>query len=114
MLDRVERWDQELTLDEEQRIAFARALLQKPAWIVQDEAMSELDDENRKLAESIFKRDLAGTALISIGKKSENGGFYDRVLHLQAKPPGLTMPLIFNAAPSELAVIRKGDVAVSA
>jgi len=93
MLEKRNRWDQELTLDEQQRIAFGRALLHKPAWIIQDEAMSEFDDSNRKLAESIMLKDLSETALISVGKKSDHGNFYDRVLHLEAKPPGLTMPL---------------------
>jgi putative ATP-binding cassette transporter len=93
MLDVVGRWDQELTLDEQQRIAYARAILHKPAWIIQDEALSELDDQNRKLAESIFETDLVETALISVGKKSDHGNFYDRVLHLESKSPGLSLPL---------------------
>jgi putative ATP-binding cassette transporter len=99
MLDQEKRWDQELTLDEQQRIAFARALLHKPAWIIQDEAMSELDDDNRKLAESIFKHDLAETALISIGKRSEDGNFYDRIVNLEAVPPPMRLPLRLNGAP---------------
>ncbi|NJM34425.1 MAG: hypothetical protein HC850_06610 [Rhodomicrobium sp.] len=99
MLDKKARWDQELTLDEQQRIAFARALLHKPAWIVQDEAMSELDDDSRKLAESIFKHDLAGTALVSIGKRSDDGNFYERIFNLEARPPAMTLPLRLAAAP---------------
>ncbi len=51
LLDSEDRWDQELTLDEQQRFAFARMILLKPAWVIQDEAMSELDDDNRKLLE---------------------------------------------------------------
>jgi putative ATP-binding cassette transporter len=96
MLDVVGRWDQELTLDEQQRIAFARAILHKPAWIIQDESLSELDDSNRKLAESIFTDDLRGTALISVGK-SDNGDFYDRIFNLQSKSPGLSLPLGLEA-----------------
>jgi vitamin B12/bleomycin/antimicrobial peptide transport system ATP-binding/permease protein len=93
MLDVVGRWDQELTLDEQQRIAFARAILHKPAWIIQDESLSELDDNNRKLAESIFTDDLRSAALISVGKSDNNGTFYNRVFHLQSKSPGLSLPL---------------------
>jgi putative ATP-binding cassette transporter len=99
MLDKKARWDHDLTLDEQQRIAFARALLHKPAWIIQDEAMSELDDDSRKLAESIFKRDLAGTALVSIGKRSDDGNFYDRIFNLEATPPALKLPLRLSPQP---------------
>jgi len=100
-LDGEGRWDQELRLDEQQRIAIARALLHKPDWIVQDEAMSELDAENRQFAESIFRHELAHTALISIGKESENGGFYGRVLKLQLTLPGLALPLSLGAGPTD-------------
>lgn len=93
LLDSGGRWDQELALDEQQRIAFARALLHKPDWIVQDEALSELDDDTRKLIKSVFQQELARTALISIGRKSDNGGFYSRVLDLQLDPPGLVLPM---------------------
>jgi putative ATP-binding cassette transporter len=81
-LDKAVRWDQELTLDEQQRLAIGRAVLHKPDWIIQDEAMSELDEDSRALAKSLFKEELSGTALISLGKHAENGGFYDRVVHL--------------------------------
>jgi putative ATP-binding cassette transporter len=81
-LDKAVRWDQELTLDEQQRLAIGRAVLHKPDWIIQDEAMSELDEDSRALAKSLFKEELSDTALISLGKHAENGGFYDRVIHL--------------------------------
>jgi putative ATP-binding cassette transporter len=99
LLDSANRWDQELALDEQQRIAFARALLHKPDWIIQDEAMSELDDDTRRLVESVFRHELAQTAVIGVGKKSDDGGFYSRTLNLQIQPPGLEMPLPLGAAP---------------
>ena len=33
-LDRTERWDRQLPLDEQQRLAFARLLLHAPRWVV--------------------------------------------------------------------------------
>jgi putative ATP-binding cassette transporter len=93
LLEVHDRWDNELTLDEQQRLAFARALLQRPNWIVQDEAMSELDDDSRKIVESLFFNELKHTGLISIGKKSDNGGFYKRIVELRVSPAGLTLPL---------------------
>jgi putative ATP-binding cassette transporter len=93
LLDRSSSWDQEITLDEQQRIALARVLLHKPDWIVQDEALSELDDDSRRLAESIFHKELADAALISIGRKSGNGHFYHRTLDLRVAPPSLALPM---------------------
>jgi vitamin B12/bleomycin/antimicrobial peptide transport system ATP-binding/permease protein len=98
-LDKSSGWDQEMTLDEQQRIALARMLLQRPDWIIQDEAMSELDDDSRHLAEELFRNELAHTALISIGRKSGNGHFYDRVLELQVAPPGLALPMVLRPQP---------------
>lgn len=93
LLDKSSSWDREITLDEQQRIALARVLLHKPDWIIQDEAMSELDDDSKRLAESIFENELSHAALISIGRKSGNGHTYHRVLELQVAPPGLALPM---------------------
>ncbi len=114
LLDKSNRWDQELTLDEQQRLAFARALLHKPAWIVQDEAMSEFDDDNRTLAELIFATELVDTAVISIGKKSEKHEFYDRVYDLQASPPGITLPLRLAPVRGNAGFNDYGPVTISA
>ena len=91
-LDKIVRWDQELTLDEQQRLAIGRALLHKPDWIVNDEAMSELDDDNRALVKSLFGKELAGTALISIGRHTDDGGFYQRIVHLSVTSRDETVP----------------------
>jgi putative ATP-binding cassette transporter len=92
-LDRNTSQDQEMTIDEQQRIALVRMLLQKPEWIIQDEAVSELDDENRLLAEGLFHEELAHAALISIGRRTGNGEFYHRILELQLAPPGIVLPM---------------------
>lgn len=92
-LDRVARWDKEMPLDEQQRVAYVRLLLHRPLWVIQDDALSELDETNRRLAYSIFKRELAGTALISIGGEKTDGDVYERTLWLRAEQPGLALPL---------------------
>jgi vitamin B12/bleomycin/antimicrobial peptide transport system ATP-binding/permease protein len=38
-LDRIARWDRELTDDEQQCLVFTRLLLRKPRWVVIDEAL---------------------------------------------------------------------------
>lgn len=85
-LDQALRWDQELTVEEQQRLAIGRAVLHKPDWIIQDEAMSELSEDSRVLVKSLFGKELAETGLISIGRQTENGGFYSRILPLRVSP----------------------------
>jgi putative ATP-binding cassette transporter len=92
LLDRVERWDQELSLDEQQRIAFVRVLLHLPLWVVHDEAMSAIDEEGRSAIRSIFSKELAGTAVLGIGR-AEPPDFYGRMCALRRRPGGLSLPL---------------------
>jgi vitamin B12/bleomycin/antimicrobial peptide transport system ATP-binding/permease protein len=49
-LDREERWDQGLSLEERQRLAFARLVLHRPRWVVLDDALGALDEDQRRFA----------------------------------------------------------------
>ncbi len=96
------RWDKELTLDEQWRLVLGRVLLHSPDWVIYDESISELDDENRKIALSIFSGELAKTAVISVGRHAPGHGFYQRTLTLQTRLPGLKLPLRFvNGTPQK-------------
>jgi len=79
-LEREERWDKDLSLDEQQRLAFARLLLHQPSWVLLDDAMGALEDEHRRLMLSIFDHELADAAVISIGRSRAHSGFYTRTL----------------------------------
>jgi vitamin B12/bleomycin/antimicrobial peptide transport system ATP-binding/permease protein len=87
-LDRVERWDRQLSLDEQQRLAFARLLLHQPRWVVLDDAIGALDEKQRRLALSIFERELAGATLIRLGRESAPDGAWNRVLRIVELPGG--------------------------
>jgi putative ATP-binding cassette transporter len=107
------RWDKELTLDERWRLVLCRVLLHSPDWVIYDESIAELDDENRKIALSIFSSELAKTAIVSVGRQAPGNGFYQRTLHLQTRLPGLKLPLHFvNGAPlKEPTATAAGQVA---
>jgi vitamin B12/bleomycin/antimicrobial peptide transport system ATP-binding/permease protein len=90
-LDRVARWETELSSYEQQNRAFARLLLHKPGWIVIDDSIGRLDEDSLNIALDIFRRELAGTALISIGRRHVPDGFYTRVLRLTKDPEGLRL-----------------------
>ena len=67
-LERTERWDRQLPLDEQQRLAFARLLLHAARWVVLDDAISDLDEAHRRLVLSLQDRELVGITLIRLGR----------------------------------------------
>jgi vitamin B12/bleomycin/antimicrobial peptide transport system ATP-binding/permease protein len=87
-LDRTERWDRQLSLDEQQRLAFARLLLHAPRWVVLDDAIGALDEDHRERVLSIFERELAGATLIRFGRDPAPDHFWSRVLHIVERPGG--------------------------
>jgi putative ATP-binding cassette transporter len=87
-LDRTERWDQQLSMDEQQRLAFARLLLHAPRWVVADDAISALRDSHRRRVLSYCDRELVGVALIRIGREPVLDGFWSRTLHTIERPGG--------------------------
>ena len=87
-LDRTERWDRQLPLDEQQRLAFARLLLHAPRWVVLDDAISALGDLHRRLVLSLCDRELLGVTLIRLGRDSVLDGFWNRTLHIIERPGG--------------------------
>ena len=87
------RWDQVLSLGEQQRLAFARLLIQKPRWIFMDEATAALDEENQDAMMQLVLDELPGSALISIGHRPGLEAFHERTLHLQRGPEGAMLAM---------------------
>lgn len=86
MLDMVKNWDHELSADEQQLIPFTRVLLQKPSWLLIDEALESTYPETRLRVLDVLTHDLAGMGVIYIGRSEEHDGFFTRVLHLVREP----------------------------
>ena len=84
MLDTTTRWDRDLSQDEQVSLAFARIVLQKPAWVLVDDTFGSLDDETLERVTSVFAHELANTGLINIGRAAQaRDPFFSRVLHLE-------------------------------
>jgi putative ATP-binding cassette transporter len=90
-LDREERWDQILSLGQQQRIAFARLVLHRPRWVFMDEATSALDDVSQASLLSLFKRELAGMSIVSIGHRPGLEAFHSRIIHVQKRSSAATL-----------------------
>lgn len=92
-MDESERWDRLLSGGEQQRVAFARALLHKPDWIFMDEATAALDDDNQNAMMSIFRDELRWTTLVSVGHRPGLDAFHDRTLHLVKTKTGAQLKM---------------------
>ena len=93
-LDREARWDRELSLDEQQRLACARMTLHAPKWIVLDDAMSAIAEEHRPLLMALFDSPLAGSAVICMSRVPSRDSFYSRVIRLRHSPQEVPVHLI--------------------
>ncbi|WP_026615111.1 ABC transporter ATP-binding protein/permease [Ensifer aridi] len=107
-LDREARWERELGDDEQRLLAFARLLVQKPRWVIIDEALETMESEALKRALSIFETDLRETAVIKIGPSPRNGALFSRVIRLvkDAEAPALK-PVRLGAGIAEMEVAAR-------
>lgn len=75
-------WSEFLSTGEQQRLAFARVLLQKPKYAFLDEATSGLDQSNE---ERLYKQlQKNGTSFISVGHRPSLAQYHDTVVELRA------------------------------
>src|SRR4051812_39922597 len=84
-LERNENWAQVLSGGEQQRLAFARALLNKPDWLFLDEATASLPEEAQDALYKLLKERLPKTTLVSIGHRASLRGHHDRQLQWQGE-----------------------------
>jgi vitamin B12/bleomycin/antimicrobial peptide transport system ATP-binding/permease protein len=94
-LDTVQRWDRDLNEDEQESLRLARVIVHQPAWVLIDEALDGLDERALNLVLDIFKKELANTGIVNIGR-GDPGHFFTRVLHLVKDP---TARILKTAAP---------------
>ena len=107
-LDREDAWSQKLSGGEQQRLAIARVLLKKPAWVLADEATSALDEDAeatlyRRLVDQVTR---ARGAIVSIAHRSTLGAHHRTRWTLRPEAEG--GPARFALATSEVATATTG------
>ena len=99
LLDSTQRWDRDLNDDEQQCVAFARALLHRPSWMLIDEVLDGLDDEVRERVIDVLSKDLGQTGIIHIGRATAQDHLFGRTLHLVKDPDTRKLTLAASRAP---------------
>jgi putative ATP-binding cassette transporter len=79
-LERGENWAQVLSGGEQQRLAFARALLNKPDWLFLDEATASLPEDAQDALYRLLAERLPLTTLVSIGHRASLKSHHGREL----------------------------------
>jgi putative ATP-binding cassette transporter len=101
LLDRTLRWDRDLSVDTQQSLVIAGALLRSPRWIFIDEVLDALDESTRNRVIDVLSHDLQQTGIIYIGRIAVHDRLFGRTLHLVKDPNArrLALQAVRAAAP---------------
>jgi len=98
-------WAHVLSLGEQQRLAFGRIFLQRPAWVFMDEATSAIDELGEGELYRTLIELLPTTAIVSVGHRSSLLAFHDSRLVLT----GAGLWQVEEVRPTERDVVRKAS-----
>ncbi|QQZ42968.1 ABC transporter ATP-binding protein/permease [Pseudomonas sp. SK3(2021)] len=82
-LDESNHWQRMLSPGEQQRLAFARALLYAPQWLYMDEATSAMDEEDEATLYQALIDQLPGLSIVSVGHRSSLKRFHPRHIRIE-------------------------------
>ena len=82
-LNETATWSEQLSPGEQQRIAFARVLLQKPDWVFMDESTSMLDIANEETLYMAIKTHLPNCSVVSVGHRASLESFHEHVIDME-------------------------------
>jgi putative ATP-binding cassette transporter len=99
-LDEHAHWALALSPGEQQRIGFARALVQRPDWLFLDEATSALDEQSEGRLYELLRDRLPALTLVSVGHRSTLRPFHARSLVVTPRDHGAAT--VVEAAPSRV------------
>ncbi len=82
-LDEANHWQRMLSPGEQQRLAFARALLFAPQWLYMDEATSAMDEEDEASLYQALIDEIPGLSIVSVGHRSSLKRFHPRHVRIE-------------------------------
>ena len=84
-------WDRRLSPGEQQRVGFARVLINRPQWLFLDESTAALDAVTARAMYELVRARLPDAAIISIAHSADIIDHHDRHLVLTPTPLGSTV-----------------------
>ena len=91
-IDSEYNWPQRLSGGEQQRLAIARAILDKPDWLFLDEATSALDEKLEAEIYRMLSEVLPNTTIVSIGHRSTLIALHRRHIEMEPGQDGIFEP----------------------
>lgn len=98
-LDEAADWSRILSIGEQQRVAFARVLFNRPAIVFLDEATSATDEGLEHMLYSLLRQELPDCMLVSVGHRSTLDPFHTHRLALDGEG-GWTMGAMGDVMPA--------------
>ncbi|RRW52835.1 ABC transporter ATP-binding protein/permease [Pseudomonas moraviensis] len=83
-LEEANHWQRMLSPGEQQRLAFARALLYAPQWLYMDEATSAMDEEDEATLYQALIDQIPGLSIVSVGHRSSLKRFHPRHVRIDS------------------------------
>jgi putative ATP-binding cassette transporter len=77
-LDETRHWEQDLSSDEQQRLIFARVLLQEPAWLFMDDATAEISERMERRVYELLHERMPNSAVMSITNREAVAAYHTR------------------------------------
>jgi putative ATP-binding cassette transporter len=99
-LDVEDNWGQRLSGGEQQRLAIARALLDKPDWLFLDEATSALDEKLEGEIYRMLREEMPQATIVSIGHRSTLIELHDARVDMHPGENGASKPRLMAPAGS--------------
>ena len=78
-------WEQELGVSDQQRLAFARLLLHRPAWIFLQEPTDALDPDGEEEMMQLLENELSDATIVTISQRQIMRRYHGRFLRLQRR-----------------------------
>ncbi len=82
-LDESAHWTHRMSPGEQQRLAAARVLLQKPDFVFLDEATSSLDSATERHLYETMLRELPQAAIVSVAHRDSLDIYHSETIHIE-------------------------------